>query len=228
MTENILIVEDEKRIRELLVDYFRAANMAPIPMERGDQVLTFLETSAPDLILLDLMLPGVDGKTLCRQIRSFSNVPIIMLTARVEEVDILDGLAGGADDYICKPFSPKEVVARVQTVLRRTRNEFATTTLRKGPFLLNFTARQAYISDQPLGLTPTEFDILKMLLEKPGQVFSRSRLVKEVLGYEHDGYDRTIDSHIKNLRKKIAVHLPDAKPIESVYGTGYRFSASIL
>ncbi len=124
--------------------------MTPIPMGRGDEVLAFLETRAPDLILLDLMLPGVDGKTLCRKIRSFSNVPIIMLTARVEEEDILDGLAGGADDYICKPFSPKEVVARVQTVLRRTRNEFAITTLRKGPFLLTFLQGRPLFQTGPL------------------------------------------------------------------------------
>jgi len=160
----------------------------------------------------------------CREIRKFSSVPIIMITAKVEEIDRLLGLELGADDYICKPFSPREVVARVKAVLRRARPEQDETILSKGPILLNEETRQVMVNRQELKLTPSEFKLLKVMMAHPNRVFSRNDLVNLVQGYEFEGYDRTIDTHIKNLRKKIAVLLPDKEIITSIYGEGYKFT----
>ena len=220
----ILIVEDDIKIAAVLSDYFKSDDFNVVVLYRGDRVLAFLNQQHPDLILLDLMLPGMDGITLCREIRKFSMVPVIMLTARVEETDILLGLDLGADDYICKPFSPRQVVARAKAVLRRCREDTSTRTIQAGPVFLNIRNREVRIHNILIKMTPNEFGILKAMMADPGRVFSRMELVGMVQGYECEGYNRTIDTHIKNLRKKIAGHLPGKDVIHSVYGTGYRFS----
>jgi len=220
---NILIVEDEQKIVALLRDYLEKSNYKVSFLERGDQVVPQVKKNPPDLILLDVMLPGMDGMEVCREIRKFSTVPIIMITARIEEIDRLIGLELGADDYICKPFSPREVVARVKAVLRRAHAETAADSFRAGPISLDVNSRQVTIEGQLLELTPSEFGLLRVLMTHPNRVFSRNELLNQVQGYDFEGYDRTIDTHIKNLRKKIAGKLPDREIIATVYGVGYTF-----
>lgn len=221
---SILIVEDETKIAELLRDYLKAASFAVSCLYQGDGVVSAVKENPPDLILLDVMLPGKDGMEICRAIRKFSSVPIIMITARIEEIDRLIGLELGADDYICKPFSPREVVARVKAVLRRVHPEPDARSLTAGPIRLNEETHQVTIDDEDLKLTPSEFGLLKVMMTHPGRVFSRNELINKVQGYDFDGYDRTIDSHVKNLRKKIDSRLPGQEIISTVYGVGYKFS----
>jgi two-component system response regulator BaeR len=220
----VLIVEDETKIAELLRDYLKAASFAVSCLYQGDGVISAVKDNPPDLILLDVMLPGKDGMEICRAIRKFSNVPIIMITARVEEIDRLIGLELGADDYICKPFSPREVVARVKAVLRRFHPEPDATRLAAGPISLIEETRQVTIYNEELKLTPSEFGLLKVMMTHPGRVFSRNKLINKVQGYDFEGYDRTIDTHVKNLRKKIASRLPGQEIISTVYGVGYKFT----
>jgi len=222
--EHILIVEDEPKIAELLRDYLQEAGFKVSCLDRGDQVVPMVKKDPPAIILLDIMLPGMDGKDVCREIRKFSNIPILMITAKVEEIDRLIGLELGADDYICKPFSPREVVARVKAVLRRVHGTSQAPRLVAGPIALNDATRQVSLDGQPLHLTPSEFALLKILMSHPDRVFSRSELLDKVQGYQFEGYDRTIDSHIKNLRKKISEKLPGRELIHTVYGIGYKFS----
>lgn len=223
MGNNILIVEDEQKIVALLRDYLQQAHYEVAFLDRGDRVLSHIKRNLPDLILLDVMLPGMDGMEVCREIRKFSTVPIIMITARVEEIDRLIGLELGADDYICKPFSPREVVARVKAVLRRAQTALINGGLRAGPIALDADTRQVTIDGQLLDLTPSEFGLLKTLMAHPNRVFSRNELLNQVQGYDFEGYDRTIDTHVKNLRRKIAVKLPGQDIIATVYGVGYKF-----
>ena len=223
--QNILIVEDEEKIATLLKDYLEKSGYRTTILDRGDRVLSFVKDRPPDLILLDIMLPGLDGMEVCREIRKFSSVPIIMITAKVEEIDRLLGLEFGADDYICKPFSPREVVARVKAVLRRVSPAPDEKVLSTGAITLNAETHQATVNGQELKLTPSEFKLLKVMMSHPNRVFSRNDLVNLVQGYEFEGYDRTIDTHIKNLRKKIAEVLPHHEIISSIYGEGYRFTA---
>lgn len=220
----ILIVEDKKKIADLLRDYFKKDGYTAYVLNRGDQVLPFIHHDPPDLIILDIMLPGTDGITLCRQIRKKYAIPIIMLTARVEEEDVLLGLNLGADDYICKPFSPREVIARASAVLRRSRTDTMHPQVRVGDFILDYRSRDLKINETPVTLTPNEYGILEILMEDPDKIFSREELVERVQGYKFKGYNRTIDTHIKNLRKKIFELLPDKKIIVSVYGAGYKFN----
>ncbi len=224
--EHILVVEDEVKIAQLLKDYLTAAGFKVSCLARGDEALEKFKSLDPALILLDLMLPGVDGIAVCREVRKYADIPIIMVTAKVEEVDRLLGLAIGADDYICKPFSPREVVARVKAVLRRTRPGRSHRRLIAGPLVLDEETRQVTVDGQPLLLTPSEFSLLNVLMAFPERVFPRSELLDRVQGYTFEGYDRTIDSHVKNLRKKIAALLPDREVIHTIYGVGYRFSLS--
>jgi two-component system response regulator BaeR len=223
---HVLIVEDERKIAELLRDYLTGAGFAVSRVERGDLALERVRKDPPELVLLDVMLPGMDGTEVCREIRKFSDVPILMITARVEEVDRIVGLEVGADDYICKPFSPREVVARVRAVLRRARGGVAAHRLAAGPVALDEAAHQATVGGRALSLTPSEFGLLKVLMGRPGRVFTRSELLDQVQGYQFEGYDRTIDSHVKNLRRKIAEALPEREVIVTVYGVGYKFSPS--
>ena len=222
--EPILVVEDEPKIADLLKAYLDREGFKVTCLARGDAVLAKFRSLSPALILLDLMLPGLDGITVCREIRKFSNVPIIMVTAKVEEVDRLIGLELGADDYICKPFSPREVVARVKAVLRRTHPSDPPRRLAAGPLLLDEDAREVTVDGKPISLTPSEFGLLTVLMASPDRVFSRSELVDKIQGYRFEGYDRTIDSHVKNLRKKIAARLPEKEVIQTIYGVGYKLS----
>jgi two-component system response regulator BaeR len=224
-TKHILVVEDEEKITRLLCDYLKAAGFRTSTQADGDRVISQVKTDSPDLILLDIMLPGKDGMELCRGIRQFSNVPIIMITARVEEIDRLLGLELGADDYICKPFSPREVVARVKAVFRRVHAEPRAHHLVVGSISLDDETYQVIIDKQVLNLTPNEFGLLKIMMRQPNRVFSRNELINRVQGYDFEGYDRTIDTHIKNLRKKIGELLPDQEIISTVYGVGYKFNA---
>ncbi|MGA1598181.1 MAG: response regulator [bacterium] len=226
-TGRILIVEDEVKLAELLRDYLGAAGFKTELLHRGDVVVEAVRRHEPDAILLDLMLPGMEGTDVCREVRKFSEVPILMVTAKTEEIDRLLGLELGADDYICKPFSPREVVARVKAVLRRARTpQVEAPELKAGPLVLNTETRAVHVSQQLLELTPTEFGLLRALMQRPERVFSRDELLTQVQGYDFAGYDRTIDTHVKNLRKKLAPHGLD-RNIGSVYGVGYRFSPPV-
>jgi two-component system response regulator BaeR len=216
----ILIVEDERKLAELLGDYLRQSGFASARLEDGLQVVPWVREHRPDLILLDLMLPGRDGMEICREIRTFSSVPILILTARVEEIDRLLGLELGADDYICKPFSPREVVARVKAVLRRAGGG---QTLRAERLLLDEAAFRATLDGRDLDLTAVEFKLLQHLAASPGRFFSRGQLMDRIYPDRRIVSDRTIDSHIKKLRRKLAAVAPEAEFIHSLYGVGYKF-----
>ena len=217
----ILIVEDEPKISHLLRDYLQQAGYETRESLNYDQIQCWVEQEEINLILLDWMLPGMSGLEICQQLRTISTVPILMITARVEEIDRLKGLDSGADDYICKPFSPREVVARVKAVLRRTYHEDHAE-LTAGPLRLDQTTHQVWVDDSEVVLTPNEFGVLKVLLQRPGKVWSRESLLQQVQGYQFNGYDRTIDTHVKNLRKKLATYGLESS-IVTVYGIGYRF-----
>lgn len=214
----IYIVEDEPDLAALVADYARAAGFAPTVFADGAQALAAIRAAVPTpaMIVLDLMLPGLDGLSLCREVRTFSNVPIVMVTARVEEIDRLLGLELGADDYLCKPFSPRELIARIKAILRRSAAPEA-------PLTIDAAARRASVHGRPLDLTPTEFDLLAALVRRPGQVFSRAQLLALAHQDNLDVTDRAVDSHIKNLRRKIEAAAPGLEPIRSIYGLGYRF-----
>ena len=218
--QQILIVEDEPQLAHLLEDYLEQSGYQTAIIDDGSRVSQSIKANEPDLVLLDLMLPGVDGMTICREIREFSRVPVIMVTARFEESDRLRGLELGADDYICKPFSPREVVARVKAVLRRS-----TEGAGKIPPTLNIdeTRFKAELHGKDLDLTAVEFQLLKILSADPGRIFSRSQLMDQIYNDHRIVSDRTIDSHVKKLRKKIAVVSPAEELIYSVYGVGYKF-----
>ncbi len=222
----ILVVEDEPKLAQLMIDYLQASNYRTHHIADGNDVLAYVQHTPPDLMLLDLMLPGRDGLTLCREIRRFSELPIVMVTARTEEIDRLLGLEIGADDYICKPFSPREVVARVKTILRRVKR--TPEEVQQASLLhIDESRFQASWREQQLELTPAEFRLLKTLALEPGKVFSREQL----LNHLYDDYrvvtDRTIDSHIKNLRRKLESLDAEQPFIRAVYGMGYRWEADV-
>jgi len=217
----ILIVEDEPKISHLLRDYLQQAGYETRESLNYEQIQGWVEQEEINLILLDWMLPGMSGLEICQQLRTISTVPILMITARVEEIDRLKGLDSGADDYICKPFSPREVVSRVKAVLRRTNHEDHAE-LTAGPLRLDQTTHQVWVEESEVVLTPNEFGVLKVFLQRPGKVWSRESLLQQVQGYQFNGYDRTIDTHVKNLRKKLATYGLDSS-IVTVYGIGYRF-----
>lgn len=223
MKQQILIVEDEVKIAQLEEDYLTNSGYRVKVLHQGIGVITYVKDHSPDLVILDIMLPGADGLELCREIRKFSNVPIIMVTARIEEVDRLLGLELGADDYLCKPFSPREMVARVKSVLRRVSPTVTNFQINQGPFKVNEDSMEISVNDQTLKLTPSEYELLKLLIKNPNRVFPRAELLDKVQGYEFEGYDRTIDTHIKNIRRKIAKYLPGESIIVSVYSVGYKF-----
>lgn len=219
----IMIAEDEPKIARLLVDYLESFGFETLWVADGLEVVAAVQRETPHLLLLDIMLPGRDGMDICRELRGINNLPIIMVTARVEEIDRILGLELGADDYICKPFSPREVVARVKSVLRRgmaRENEVP-----GGSFELDEAQRRISVNGRALSLTPNEFHLLKALLDQPGRVFSRDQFLDRLYEDFRDVTDRTIDSHIKNLRKKIGRVLPGREVICSVYGVGYKLEA---
>jgi two-component system, OmpR family, response regulator BaeR len=221
MSETILIVEDEARLARLLADYLAASGFATHCLGDGREVLDWVRTHDPALILLDLMLPGRDGLALCRDLRTFSEVPIIMTTARVSEIDRLLGLEFGADDYVCKPYSPRELVARVRAVLRRH-----APAARPEPGLLRLDPETLRVQAQDgrrIELTAVEFALLQTLHSAPGRIFPRAQLIDRIYRDGRIVSDRTIDSHIKKLRRRLAELLPGQDLIHSVYGVGYRF-----
>jgi len=220
MSQKILIVEDEQRLADLHRDYLQQTGYETEWLADGMTVVPWVRQNSPDLIMLDLMLPGKDGLEICKEIRSFSNVPIIMVTARVEEIDRLLGLELGADDYICKPFSPREVVARVKTVLRRSSQD---SPQEKSILTLDQERYQATVRGQKLDLTAVEFQLLSILALHPGRIFSRNQLMDRIYTDRRIVCDRTIDSHIKKLRKKISSVAQDLELIHSIYGVGYKY-----
>jgi two-component system response regulator BaeR len=219
--KRILIAEDEVKLARVLEDYLANAGYQSHRLSDGLSVVPWIRREAPDLILLDLMLPGRDGFDICQDIRSFSRVPIIMVTARVEEIDRLLGLELGADDYICKPFSPREVVARVKAVLRRT--EPQPMAPGDNPLELDVGSFRVRTGERVVELTAVEFHLFNTLYREPGRIFSRAQLMDRIYADHRIVSDRTIDSHIKKLRKKLAELLPTKELIHSVYGAGYRY-----
>jgi two-component system response regulator BaeR len=216
----ILIVEDEQKLAELIKDYLAQSSFDTTILDNGNDVVPYVRENKPDLVILDLMLPGRDGMEICKEIRTFSNLPIIMVTARVEEIDRLLGLELGADDYVCKPFSPRELVARVKAVLRRAGGE---TTIKAKGLVLDEARYQASLHGVDLQLTAVEFKLLSFLAANPGRIYSRDQLMERIYSDHRIVSDRTIDSHIKKLRKKISGQSPDEELIGSVYGVGYKF-----
>ncbi len=219
MGGKILIVEDEKKLAALLCDYLKQAGFTPFCLESGTEALPWIREHAPDLILLDLMLPGRDGLDICKEVRTFSDVPIIMVTARIEEIDRLLGLELGADDYICKPFSPREVVARIKAVMRRGGGQM----VRASGLVLDESRYLATLDGCELDLTAVEFKLLIFLAANPGRIYGRQQLMDRIYPDQRVVSDRTIDSHIKKLRKKIAAVSEGRELIHSVYGVGYKF-----
>lgn len=219
MRGKILVVEDEPKLANLLRDYLEQAGYEPHCLGDGREVVPWIREQTPDLVLLDLMLPGKDGMEICKEIRSFSSVPILMVTARVEEIDRLLGLEMGADDYICKPFSPREVVARVKAVLRRAGGQAVPSrhglSLDKDRFKVTLHGRD-------LDLTAIEFQLLHILAENAGRIYSRSQLMDRIYPDRRVVSDRTIDSHVKKIRRKIAAAAPGEEWIHSLYGVGYK------
>jgi two-component system response regulator BaeR len=224
MSTNIFIVEDEPELAALVADYARAAGYEATVFGDGALALDAIRRAPPALVVLDLMLPGLDGLSVCREVRTFSEVPIVMVTARVEEIDRLLGLELGADDYLCKPFSPRELMARIKAILRRAGQAPAAA----APAIeveVNEAAHRIRIHGRALELTPTEYGILAALARRPGQVFSRAQLLDAARegNASLDVADRAIDSHVKNLRRKLDAVLPGVDAIHSIYGLGYRF-----
>lgn len=223
LTPRVMIVEDEPKLAMLLVDYLQAAGYRTHVVSRGDDVIPQVKATPPDLLILDLMLPGKDGLSVCRELRQFSDLPVIMLTARSEEIDRLLGLEIGADDYVCKPFSPREVVARVKIILRRclrVAEESVGVSARLEIDKGRFRARR---DGQPVELTPAEFRLLTALSQEPGKVFTREQLLDLLYDDHRVVADRTIDSHIKNLRRKLETQDQEQTFIRAVYGLGYRW-----
>jgi two-component system alkaline phosphatase synthesis response regulator PhoP len=222
MTQKILVIDDEAKIVEICSDYIRAANYDVITAGDGLKGLALARSQKPDLIVLDLMLPGMDGFELCRTLRQESKVPIVMLTARVEEPDKLNGLELGADDYITKPFSARELVARIRTVLRRASGDTSPDIIRVGEVTLDRTQYQVSIQDRSVSLTSTEFELLATMMSQPGRIFTRTQLLNAVRGVAFESYERAIDSHIRNLRRK----LEPGEYIITVHGIGYKFQGN--
>jgi DNA-binding response OmpR family regulator len=225
MSQTILVVDDEFEIVKVVRAYLEQSNFRVLTASDGQQALAVFHHDQPDLIILDLNLPSLDGLEVCRSIRRESNVPIIMLTARVEETDRLIGLEIGADDYMLKPFSPREVVARVRAVLRRSiaapeqPNIISIDELK-----IDLKKHEVHLQDRLIDLTPSEFNVLHTLASQPGRVFSRMDLLDAAQGEAYEGYERTIDVHIKNLRQKLGDEPRDPKYVLTVYGIGYKFS----
>ncbi len=221
--KRVLIVDDDRKTVELVTLYLKRDGYRVLTAYDGIEVLRQAREGRPDLIVLDLMLPGMDGLEVCRTLREESDVPIIMLTARTTEQDKLTGLDLGADDYVTKPFSPKELAARVRALLRRLPGERGPSGIKNGRLSVDFSKHQAFLGKQSLNLTPTEFKLLGILVKEPGRVFSRAELIEKALGYDFEGFDRTIDVHILNLRRKLEMDPDHPKHIKTVYGVGYTY-----
>ena len=225
MNERILIIEDEPKIAKLARDYLEKSGYSVQTAANGTDGLAAARSEPPDLVVLDLNLPGMDGLDVCRTLRKSSDVPIIMLTARADETDKLIGLEIGADDYITKPFSPRELVARVRVVLRRVSGEaHSGPVLRGADIEIDTLAHEVQRNGELIELSRTEFNLLSTLIEHAGQTLSREQLLRHIHGYAHSGYDRSIDAHIKNLRRKVEPDPGEPRYILTVFGIGYKFN----
>jgi two-component system, OmpR family, alkaline phosphatase synthesis response regulator PhoP len=225
--KRVLIVDDDAKIVELVKLYLNRDGYGVITAYDGTSALKLARESHPDLIVLDIMLPGIDGLEICRILRNESSVPIVLLTAKTTEQDRIIGLDLGADDYVTKPFSPKELAARVRAVFRRTAadaQEMGPEELKFDKLTINFMKHEAYLDNKSINLTPVEFKLLGVMLREPNRVFSRGQLIEKVLGYDFDGFDRTIDVHILNLRRKLEPEANHPRYIKTVYGSGYKFT----
>lgn len=226
MDELVLVVDDEPKITKLASDYLERAGFRVATAQDGNGALETARSQRPDLIVLDLNLPGMDGLDVCRALRKDTSVPIIMLTARVEEADRLIGLELGADDYITKPFSPRELVARVRAVFRRVQGSLDQPELiRSGHLEIDLAGHQITLDGESVPLTPIEFNLLATFASRPGQTFTRAQLIDRLHSIEYDGFDRSVDSHIKNLRRKIEPDPASPEYVLTVYGVGYKFRA---
>ena len=226
-TKKILVVDDEAKIREVVQAYLEKAGYGVIAAGDGIKALELFEKESPDLLVLDLMLPGLSGEEICRRLRRRSRIPVIMLTAKVQEQDKLDGFEYGADDYLTKPFSPRELVARVNSLLRRCGDDrplFDKMSWNDGDLEINISAMAVSHCGSPIALTPVEYKLLALMAQHPGRVYSREQLIQSALGDDFDGFDRTVDAHVKNLRAKLRGSDDSANYIHTVRGTGYRFS----
>ena len=223
--KRILIVDDEERIVQTVKAYLDQEGFKTYTASDGEEALRAFEEKGPDLIVLDLMLPRLSGIEVTKKIRATSNVPIIMLTAKASEADRVVGLELGADDYVVKPFSPRELVARVRAVLRRIDGDTGTAErIVSGGLDIDLKTREVKVNEVEIELTPTEFDLLAFLAHHPGQVFTRLQLLREVQGYTYDAFARTIDTHVKNLRRKIEKDPKEPHYLLTVHGVGYRFT----
>ncbi|MCH8801155.1 MAG: response regulator transcription factor [Chloroflexi bacterium] len=223
----ILVVDDDPNVVELVRLYLERDGHEVLTANDGVTGLEMAREEQPDLIVLDLMMPRMDGMEVCRTLRAESSVPVIMLTAMVEEDNRLAGLDLGADDYVTKPFSPRELAARVRAVLRRTardRDDAGPGSLESGPFAVDFRQRTVSVAGTPITLTPTEFRLIALLVREPGRIFTREQIIDRVFGYDFDGFDRTVDAHMSSLRRKVDVVAGTAKLIQTVYGSGYRLT----
>lgn len=223
MKRKILVVDDDQKLVDLVKLYFEKDDYQVLEAYDGIKALELFRQREPDLIVLDLMLPKMDGLKVCRRIRQESDVPIIMLTAKTSEQEKIEGLDLGADDYVTKPFSPGELLARVRAVLRRAEEREGPAEITYGDLTVNFHRHDVFLADERVELTPTEFKLLATLIKQPGRAFDRVQLIHAALGYEYEGFERTIDVHIKNLRKKIEPHPQDPIYIKTVFGIGYKF-----
>jgi DNA-binding response OmpR family regulator len=219
---SILIVDDEPKITRLVADYLEAAGFATVSARSGDEALMRARTQPPDLVVLDLGLPGIDGLDVTRALRRIGDVPIIMLTARDDETDRIIGLELGADDYVTKPFSPRELVARVRAVLRRRSAVGEAEVLRSGDLLLDVPRMRVTRAGDPVELTATEFALLSAMARQPGRVFTRSQLLDAIHGVAFESYERAIDAHVKNIRRKLEPSPRQPRYLQTVYGVGYR------
>jgi len=222
--KRVLVVDDDAKTVELVKLYLKRDGYRVLTAYDGIEALRLAREGNPDIIVLDLMLPGMDGLEVCRTLRSESDIPIIMLTARTTDEDKLTGLDSGADDYVTKPFSPRELAARVRTVLRRLPGERGPDEIKRGQLTVNFLRYEAYLAGKPINLTAVEFKLLGVLIKEPGRVFSRAELIEKALGCDFEGFDRTIDVHILNLRHKLEPDPGHPKYIKTVYGAGYKLS----
>lgn len=228
MTRKILVVDDNPKIVEVLAAYLRTEGFDVATAADGPEALALAESERPDLALLDIMLPGIDGIELTRRFQRDYDLPVILVTARTEEIDRLIGLEVGADDYISKPFSPREVVARVKAVLRRIERSASADAgeiLRAGDLAVDLGGRTVAVDGRPVELTRTEFDLLATLAAHPGRVYSRMQLMEAAQGVAFEGYERTIDAHVKNLRRKLGDDPKEPRFIQTVFGVGYKLEA---
>lgn len=226
MKEKILIVDDEINLLMVVKDYLLLEGYEVFTADNGTKAMEIFYEIKPDFIILDLMLPDISGEEICKKIRRESNIPVMMLTAKISEDDKVEGLYIGADDYMTKPFSPRELVGRVRAILRRTKGHGVSSDIlefNEGDLIIDIPKHQVKKAGEQVSLTPNEFKILLTLAQNPRRVFTRAQLTEQAFGFDFEGYDRTVDSHVKNLRQKIEDNLKEPKYVITVYGVGYKF-----